>query len=121
MAGNINNILHYLLLLRNQMKIYHWQTKSYARHKASDDLVSDIDSLTDKYIEAYSGIYQNIVLNNEIIKLDNITDISIIHYLVSWRKIFIDESIKFNNPELLNIRDEILNIIDRTLYLFRLE
>ena len=116
-------ILHYLLLLRNQMKIYHWQTKKFARHNAADLLVEELDKLTDKYIEAYSGIYQNIIIYPDTctLGLDNISDKNIPNFLSAIRKILITETDKITNSELLNIRDEILNVIDKTIYLFRLD
>ena len=119
----ISYILNLLLLLRNQMKIYHWQTKKYSRHKASDELVEELDSLTDKYIETYSGIYDNIRLMPEIfdIKLYNISDTNIVKFINKIKIEFMNESNKIKDTELLNIRDEILGIIDKTLYLFKLE
>jgi hypothetical protein len=122
-ADIASNILYYLLSLRNQIKIYHWQTKKYSRHKASDELVDELDKLTDKYIETYSGIYDNIVLlpHTGTLKLENISDKNITKYITAVKTIFIAESEKINNSELLNIRDEILSAIDKTLYLFKLE
>jgi hypothetical protein len=119
----ILNILNLLLLFRNQMKIYHWQTKKYSRHKASDELVEELDSLTDKYIETYSGIYDNIRLMPEMhdIKLYNISDTNIVKFINKIKIEFMNESNKIKDTELLNIRDEILGIIDKTLYLFKLE
>ena len=35
------------------MKIYHWNTTSYPRHKASDDLGGKILELTDKFVEIF--------------------------------------------------------------------
>jgi len=115
--------LYYLLLLRNQMKVYHWQTKKFSRHKASDELVEELDNLTDKNIEAYSGIYKNIVIHQETgtYRLDNISDKNIPQFLSALRKILVTEMSKIKNSELLNIRDEILNVVDKTIYLFRLE
>ncbi len=119
----ISYILNLLLLLRNQMKVYHWQTKKYSRHKASDELVEELDSLTDKYIFIYSGIYENIRLVPEIfdIKLYNISDTNIVKFINKIKIEFMNESNKIKDTELLNIRDEILGIIDKTLYLFKLE
>ena len=48
-------ILHVLLILRNQVKLYHWQTMSFGRDRATDDLVESLDSKIDKFTEAYMG------------------------------------------------------------------
>jgi rhodanese-related sulfurtransferase len=45
------DILQVMLVLRNQVKLYHWQTFEYARHKATDDLVSSLDDNIDKFTE----------------------------------------------------------------------
>lgn len=38
------------------IKLYHWETRIYARHKASCDLHSSLTDLTDKFIEVYMGL-----------------------------------------------------------------
>lgn len=117
-----NEGLYLLLALRNQMKLYHWQTKSYARHKASDELVDELDDLTDKYIEAYSGTYDNIKLSSPMnIELVNTCDKNIGSYLKANKKVINDTLNKITDTELLNIKDEILSVIDKTIYLFKLQ
>lgn len=113
-----------MLLLRNQVKIYHWQTKCFSRHKASDELVEELDRLVDKYVETYQGIYSNLIINknvNNSIQLKNIEDDKIQQFITSIRKLFIEETSQIIDTELLNIRDEILQSIDKTLYLYKLE
>jgi hypothetical protein len=122
-SNKIGNILYYLLLLRNQMKIYHWQTKLYSRHIATDSLVEDLDKLTDKYVEIYSGIYENIEIHEDksLFKLNNICDKNIVSYLNALKKIISTETSDITDSELLNVRDDILGKIDNTIYLYRLQ
>ena len=40
-----------------QIKLLHWQTKSYARHKAYDDIYHSLGDLVDKFVEMYMGKY----------------------------------------------------------------
>lgn len=119
----MDELLNYLMSMRNQIKIYHWQTHKYARHMASDKLVDELDSLIDKYVESYSGIYKNISLKSKtnILKLENITDNDITKYIESIRIIIVKEIEKVTDTELKNIADEILSSIDKAIYLFRLE
>ena len=49
-------ILHFLEF-QNMIKLYHWMTLSYARHKASDQLFSELSENIDKFVETYIGIY----------------------------------------------------------------
>ena len=43
--------------IRDQIKLYHWQTKSFAEHKATDDLIGKLDTNIDMFVEAYMGRY----------------------------------------------------------------
>lgn len=44
-----------MLSLRRQLKLDHWQTHSYAEHKALDGAVSGLDALIDKWVELCAG------------------------------------------------------------------
>ena len=47
------DIVTHLLTIRNQVKLYHWQTGSFARHKATDDLTAALDLNIDAFVESY--------------------------------------------------------------------
>ena len=47
-------ILKFLDILNN-IKIFHWKTKSYAEHKASDFLYGSLNGNMDKFAEVYLG------------------------------------------------------------------
>jgi len=49
--------IHFFFTLRSQIKLYHWQTYQFARHKATDDLITALDELMDSYVEVYMGKY----------------------------------------------------------------
>lgn len=42
---------------RNQARIFHLQTDSYARHKALNEYYDSVIELADKYSETYQGIF----------------------------------------------------------------
>lgn len=46
-----------LLFSRNQAKVFHWQTTSFAKHKALDEYQEGIIDLIDDLVEAYQGEY----------------------------------------------------------------
>ena len=54
-SEQIGEIAMIFLAFRDQLKIYHWQTLSYARHKASDKLVDDITDQIDRFMEVLQG------------------------------------------------------------------
>jgi hypothetical protein len=47
--------INFFFQLREQLKLYHWQTHSYSRHKASDETLSALDEAIDTYVETYMG------------------------------------------------------------------
>jgi DNA-binding ferritin-like protein len=48
-------IINIMMTLRDQVKIYHWQTKEFSRHKATDELIDKLDDNIDKFVEVYMG------------------------------------------------------------------
>lgn len=103
-------------------KLYHWNTTSFARHKATDQFADSIDPLLDRFVEVYSGRYNikpyitDISLNPKFITDDGIID------LLRAIKGYLEKEVpKFaNDSELLTIRDELLAEINKMNYLLRL-
>lgn len=116
-------ILHTMLSLQNQLRLYHWQTSSFARHKASDMLVTELNIHIDNYIEVCQGLHGIIKMNKstKTIHLNNINDKNITQFLIKHRDMLIKLSKPIKNTDLLNIRDEIVASINKTLYLFNLK
>jgi len=49
--------VHFFFTMKEQIKIYHWQTMTYARHKATDDVLKELDENIDMFVEVYMGKY----------------------------------------------------------------
>ena len=118
--------IHFLLHLRNQIKLYHWQTRTYARHIATDKLLDDIDSIIDKYVEVYMGKYgrPKMTTKNNTIKLLNLSETSIIRcikHCIAYLKSDLIKGLSPQDTDLINIRDEMLSDLDQLLYLFTLK
>ena len=45
------------MTMREQIKIYNWQTLSYPRHVATNDLVTKLDASIDQFVEVYISKY----------------------------------------------------------------
>ena len=123
MSGEIVNLM---LTLRNQVKIYHWETMKYARHKATDELVDKLDDSIDKFVEVYIGKYGRPKLNARTgtIRLRNFDDTqatTLLGEAISWMMDRLPSLLSKNDTDLLNIRDEILAELNQTLYLFTLQ
>jgi len=102
--------------------MYHWQTDSYARHKASDDCLTQLAPLIDKFMEIYQGKYGKIPKTSTptSIPLSSLTDKQAIDFIKqSIKHLNSNEiSLKLTDTDLLNIRDEMVGILNQTLYLF---
>ena len=119
-------IIQFFMTLRNGVKVYHWNTTSYPRHKATDQFIENIDKLSDSFVEIYIGRYgRDAALGKEMkITLPGFTEISIINFFEEAR-IWLSDKIPLlvseKDTDLLNIRDEILGEVNQTLYLFTLK
>lgn len=117
--------VHYFLQLRNQVKLYHWQTRSYARHKATDEAVDRLDEHIDKYVEVYAGKYGRPRLGGETasFKLANMTEagaVRCIHAALKYLAGPLTRTLKPTDSDLANIRDEMIADLNQLLYLFSL-
>lgn len=125
METEIGEIALHMMFFRDQLKIYHWQTKSYSRHIASDSLVDDISNKMDKFIEVMQGNRgKRLSLPNNKHSLKNQTDSSITKVLKDFRDWLILDLPSFLNKtdtDLINIRDDMLADINKGLYLFTLQ
>jgi DNA-binding ferritin-like protein len=108
------------LKIQQQLRIFHWQTESYAQHKAFGKAYEEFDDLIDTFVEAYIGKYGKVKAKLTYnIELDNLTDNYMtyiddyITYLISLN----NELDSSKDSDLLNIRDEMLAVLNRLKYL----
>jgi len=118
-------IVQFYLILRNATKVYHWNTKSYPRHKATDQFVDNMDKLIDRFVEVYVGRYgrDKALSNNMNIKIPGFNEKNIIAFFEearTWLSVALPKMLKSSDTDLLNIRDEMLGEINQLLYLFTL-
>jgi hypothetical protein len=120
--SNINKLVNFFFTLELNLKIYHWNTTSYPRHKASDELGGKILELADKFVEIFMGRY-NVKPNIERIKIESVytSDNGNVDLLNQSIKFLEDLNTIIKDSDLLNIRDELLGEINKTLYLYRLK
>lgn len=123
--SHIGEIAVYFLYVRDQMKIYHWQTKSFARHKSSDSFVDSLTEKMDKFIETIQGNYgKRLTIPKNNHSFNNETDTSIIKVLKTFRDWLSNDLPKYldkKDTELFNIRDDMISDVNQTLYLFTFE
>ena len=117
----MSEILAVLLFVKNNMQMYHWQTQSYARHKASDEFLDTLSSNIDLFMETLQGIRGERVKLSYELTVGNQTDKSIVKLLndyKNWLVKKLPKLIQTKNTDLLNIRDDMLKDVNKTLYLF---
>ena len=123
----MSSLLVRFLTFQQQLRLYHWSTRCYARHVASGTLYEKIDSLIDKFIETMQGKLgkrQRIEYKNLTFTFSNLCDKDaplLLHdfnqFLENDLNRFLD---KVNDTDLKNIRDEMIGTINQSLYLFSL-
>ena len=116
---DINGIVRKLLQYNILLKLYHWKTKSYARHIASDQLYKHINEFTDQLVEYYQGYNPLIDIDNQRIFIYNINDDNVLQFITNLNKFITLLSIP--DKGIIAKRDELIGIIHQTLYLFTLK
>jgi hypothetical protein len=113
-----------LLTLHNQLKIHHWQTKSYAEHQALGGAYDEFSGLIDEFIEVFMGKYGRIESKDGFkIELSNYKDISPTDFVDKYVEYLVNElpkSLEETDTDLLNIRDEMLAQLHKLKYLLTL-
>jgi hypothetical protein len=116
-------IVHLMMTLRNQVKLYHWQTMAYPRHVATDELVTKLDTNIDQFVEVYVSKYGRPKLSGKTstIRLRNHSDkeaIALLKEAIQWMTNDLTRKLKKTDTDLLNIRDTIVADLNQTPYLF---
>jgi DNA-binding ferritin-like protein len=121
LASNVN----FFIGLQTQLKINHWQTKGLGRHLAFGDTYNSLQDLIDTYVEEAMGKYGRFVLNDETktIQLVNLSEIDLKSFINTIREALTQftEELEETDTNLLNIRDEMLGLINKLSYLLTLE
>lgn len=93
--------------------LQHWQTRNYATHKALGKYYAAIPDLVDKLVETYMGRNGLVGDFEEEFGIEK----DPVRYFKALQK-YVDESRKHlpKDSELQNIIDEILDLINSTLY-----
>lgn len=121
------NILTKFLSTQAQLRVYHWQTKSYAEHQALGGLYGALDGLIDNFVEVFSGRSGGTLASKEAFAFtaNNYTsNAEVMAFLNGFSAYLTNEIPGFLSPsdtELLNIRDEMLGEVNKAKYLLRLK
>jgi hypothetical protein len=111
----------------HMIKLYHWKTKSYATHKATDGLHGKLGELVDQYVEVLIGkVDLNLNMSDySELHLKNLKDNDELETFIKELIVFLFQIHKQLDMErdvdLLTLRDEIISELNQFLYLLRLK
>jgi mannitol-1-phosphate/altronate dehydrogenase len=112
-----------LFTFQHELKMYHWRTYEYPRHKATDKLMRSLLEFIDLFVESYMGKYERVDTPENIQLRTTITDKNAISklmnpflsFLKKWKK-----DLK-GQGEFINLIEEIQTQVEQTKYLMTLK
>ena len=118
-------LIKFFFKVSNTMKLYHWKTGSYSRHVASGSLFGEVIDISDNFMETYFGRYGKSSVSSTDCSADLLNDTDIVLFIkegiMFLNDIVKNGYLKGNETDLLNIRDELIAAMNKTLYLFTLQ
>ncbi len=119
-------VLSPLVQFQNQLRVYHWQTESYAQHKAFGKAYEALDELVDTFMETFMGKYGKLESEEGkyVLELENLKDANVdsaLNEFLAYLDTFNEELEEKKDSDLLNIRDSIKGEINHLKYLLTLK
>jgi hypothetical protein len=117
--------IHFFLQLRDQIKLYHWQTRVYARHIATDQMLEKLEKHIDSFVEVYIGKYgrPRVVGKNTEITIHNMTEAGANRMLQAALRYLqgpLTRSLREGDYDLFALRDDLMEDLHQLAYLFTL-
>lgn len=115
-----------LVKLQQQLRILHWQTDSYAQHKAYGKTYEDLDELIDTLVEIHQGKHGKLTIQVpstiELLNSDSISIMDVLQEVTDYLSIdFTQLHDPAKDTDCLNVRDEILAVLNKLKYLLTLK
>jgi len=117
------HIVDNLIQIQEQFRIFHWQTKSFARHDAFGSAYDSFSGLIDTFVEIHMGKYGRIMTGG-MINLSNLSPMNLSNFLIDTETFLLGLTDKLDSKkdtDLLNIRDEMLAAVNKIKYLLTLK
>lgn len=112
-----------LMQFQTQVKIWHWQTKIYAKHKALGKLYDFLANQLDEFTETAMGKYGRVDAIDITYNFVNVTDSGVNEAIDNCISdcVNLSRSLDKEDTDLLNLRDEIIGNLNKTKYLLTLK
>jgi hypothetical protein len=119
MNKDLEKLLSYLLHSKNQVHVFHLQTKSFSEHTALGGYYDSIGGLFDGIVESYQGKY-DIIANYENFGLESYkSGEATVAYLKALAKKIEDTFSKVEDTYIQNQLDGVTELIYSTIYKLR--
>lgn len=126
--ADTTNLAAILLNWRTNVKFYHWNTISYARHVATDNFVGTLDTAIDSIIEKYIARYgrptgetaQHKVRPLSVDILNDQNAPAAMKAFASWLQKEFPKYVSQADTDLINLRDDLLGHTENLIYLMTL-
>lgn len=118
----IEELTRIFLEVGNQVRLYHWQTESFAEHEALGGFYEKWTDLADEFVESYAGLYGRPKGGAET-RAVPYTAGSMQQYMLQVAALIASQNVRSVAPEtaLQNILDEIGGLAARTAYLLTMK
>jgi hypothetical protein len=121
MSISIEEVFLKVIQFHNLLKLYHFQTKSYGAHKASDKLFADLADKYDQFFEIYQGKYGRIPRLNDTIVIKTVSDKEMIGVSKRFAAFLYKSTSKAckvcKNSDICNVLDEMVGSVNQFIYL----
>jgi DNA-binding ferritin-like protein len=115
-------LLANIIQMQGQLKVLHWQTESYAEHKAFEKTLNALMGRFDRIIEVYSGKYQRPKFGGvKQITFADYDNLKIEAFIEAFEDFMNNSFMAQQDAELNNIKDEIVADIQKLKYLLTLK
>ena len=114
-----------LMQIQIQWKFLHWQTFGDAKHRLYGEIYDGLGDLIDEFTETMMGKYGRPEFEPEFgLMFQDITALSIQNFMDAITELLVGMSDQLDgryDTDLLNIRDEMLALINKSKYLLTLK
>lgn len=118
-AYSPNRIVATLTEMLHTIKLYHWRTRSYSEHKATDNLHEALSEQVDSFVEKLLGS-KNTRSNLTELHLHTYNTLPQVKRRMEHYKRYLRGMPASLGTDLLNIRDELLGSLNQFNYLLSL-
>lgn len=120
-----SDVILKLVQIQQQLRFLHWQTKSFAKHKAYGEIYSSLDELIDTFAESCMGKHGRPSFSGGYnIQGSDISELSMQEFIDDTVSFLVGLTDKYDpkmDSDLLNLRDEMLGEFNKLKYLLTLK